>query len=290
MKILINILVVSILSLNLSNARTDKYSESDPWAKHGKLQVSTNGHYLIHEDGTPFLWLGDTGWEMLHRLSREEIETYLENRRSKGFNVIQTVIISEFIHSDKETNFYGDSVLINDDPLKPAVTPGSNPADSKEYDYWDHIDYSVTAAEKKSLYIALVPTWGEWVIPRTDKAIFKTSGEAYSYGWFAGNRYKKSPNIIWILGGDRHPDERGDGVEIWRAMAEGIADGVNDVKKLDGKTIRARWLDPRTGEKTVIGELPNSGEKVFDVPGMSKELTWLRSGRGCDWVLILNGG
>jgi hypothetical protein len=488
MKILINILVVSILSLNLSNVRSDTYSGSAPWANHGKLQVSTNGHYLVYEDGTPFFWLGDTGWEMLRRLGREEIETYLENRKSKGFNVIQTVIISEFIHSDKETNFYGDSVLINDDPLKPAVTPGNNPSDSKEYDYWDHIDFAVSAAEKKSMYVALVPTWGEWVIPRTDKAIFNTTGEAYAYGWFAGNRYKKSPNIIWILGGDRHPDERPQGVEIWRAMAEGIADGVNGVKKqdgkadfsttfmthhaynsssawfhndswidfhmwgsyhaeinnsrayelalkdwnltdpkptingepcyeahginyavddngyftstdvrlaaywsafsgsagftygaqpiwqftdasrkkhskmtltswqealdltgagqmqflkelmeeaisselkpdqsiiiegegscssrvcalrdkssaylyiptgnqvkvrlgiLDGKTIRASWLDPRTGEKAVIGEFHNSGEKVFDVPGMSKELTWLRSGRGCDWVLVL---
>jgi hypothetical protein len=58
---------------------------------------------------------------------------------------------------------------------------------------------------------------------------------------------------------------------------------------LSGKTLVATWLDPRTGEKTTIGEFPNSGEKVFDVPGMSKELTWLRSGRGCDWVLIMKG-
>jgi len=56
---------------------------------------------------------------------------------------------------------------------------------------------------------------------------------------------------------------------------------------LDGKTIRASWLDPRTGEKAVIGEFSNSGEKVFNVPAMSEELTWLRSGRGCDWVLVL---
>ena len=90
MKILINILFISILTLNLSIGRTKTDNLSAPWAKYGKLQVSSNGHYLIHEDGTPFFWLGDTGWEMLHRLSREEIETYLENRRSKGFNVIRT--------------------------------------------------------------------------------------------------------------------------------------------------------------------------------------------------------
>ncbi len=454
-----------------------------------RLKVSENGHYFKKEDDTPFFWLGDTGWEMLRRLSREEIDRYLEDRSKKGFNVIQTVIISEFIHSEKETNFYGDSALIKDDPLKPSVTPGNNPADSKEYDYWDHIDYAVSTAEKKRLYVALVPTWGEWVIPRGGKAIFNTVEQAYSYGFFIGDRYRKSPNVIWILGGDRHPDERPGGVDLWRAMAEGIADGVNGVKKQDGKadysttlmthhsynssstwfhadewidfhmwgsyhaeinnsrayelalsdwnlknpkptinsepcyeahginyaiddngyftstdvrlaaywsvfsgaagftygaqpiwqftdstrkkhskmtltswqealdlpgagqirylkelmegvinselkpdpsvilegegncgsyvralsnkssayvyiptgnkvkirlgilsgkTIVATWLDPRTGEKTAIGEFPNSGEKLFEPPGISKELTWLRNGRGCDWVLIIN--
>lgn len=200
-----------------------------------RLKVSENGHYFKKEDDTPFFWLGDTGWEMLHRLSREEIDRYLEDRSKKGFNVIQTVVISEFIKSDKETNFYGDSVLINDDPLRPNVTRGSNPANSNEYDFWDHIDYAVATAEKKSLYIALLPTWGEWVIPRGGKALFNTVEQAYSYGYFIGDRYRKSPNIIWILGGDRHPDERPGGADLWRAMAEGIADGVNGVKKQDGK-------------------------------------------------------
>lgn len=235
MKILINILVFSILSLNLLAARTEIATGSAPWVKHGKLQVCSNGHYLVYEDDTPFFWLGDTGWEMLHRLSREEIEFYLENRSAKGFNVIQTVIISEFIHSDKETNFYNDSVFINDNPERPALTPGNNPADHREYDFWDNTDYAVKTAESKGLYVALVPSWGEWVIPRTDKALFNTTRQAYSYGWFIGDRYSKSPNVIWILGGDRHPDERREGIALWRAMAEGIADGVNGVKKQDGK-------------------------------------------------------
>jgi Protein of unknown function (DUF4038) len=56
----------------------------DNW-KHGRLQVTRNGHYLQYEDGTPFFWLGDTGWELFHRLNKEEIEKYLENRRRKGF-------------------------------------------------------------------------------------------------------------------------------------------------------------------------------------------------------------
>ena len=57
---------------------------------------------------------------------------------------------------------------------------------------------------------------------------------------------------------------------------------------IQGEKIRASWFDPRNGNKTPIGEIDNTGEHSFDVPGMSKELPWLRSGRGCDWVLILD--
>lgn len=211
-------------------------SLAQSWKDHGRIQVSPeNPHYLSFQDRKPFFWLADTGWEMLHRLNRAETETYLENRRVKGFNVIQTVLISEFIHMDKATNYYNDSIFRNENPEKPAITPGNNPENAKEYDYWDHVDFAVKTAESKGLYLALVSSWGEWVTPRTDKALFNTKEQAYNYGWFLGNRYRNSPNIIWILGGDRHPDERPNGMELWRTMAEGIADGTNNINKMDGK-------------------------------------------------------
>ena len=47
---------------------------------HGRLKVSDNKRFLVFEDGTPFFYLGDTGWELFHRLTYEEAEKYLENR------------------------------------------------------------------------------------------------------------------------------------------------------------------------------------------------------------------
>jgi hypothetical protein len=212
------------------------HSMAQTWKTHGPIRVyEENPHYLTHQDGTPFFWLADTGWEMLHRLNRAEIELYLENRKTKGFNVIQTVLISEFIHSDKLTNYYNDSIFRNENPEKPLLTLGNNPENASEYDYWDHVDYAVKTAESKGLYLALLPSWGEWVTPRTDKALFNTRAQAYNYGWFIGNRYRIYPNIIWMLGGDRQPDERANGKELWQAMAEGIADGTNNISKMDGK-------------------------------------------------------
>ena len=51
-------------------------SAQKPW-DNGKLRVSDNHHYLIHENGTPFFWLGNTAWLMPERLNRDEVEFYL---------------------------------------------------------------------------------------------------------------------------------------------------------------------------------------------------------------------
>ena len=37
-----------------------------------RLTVSENHRYLVTDDGRPFFWLGDTAWELFHRLTREE--------------------------------------------------------------------------------------------------------------------------------------------------------------------------------------------------------------------------
>src|SRR4051794_34072153 len=43
------------------------------------LKVSANKHFLVTADGKPFFWLGDTAWELFHRLNRAEAERYLRN-------------------------------------------------------------------------------------------------------------------------------------------------------------------------------------------------------------------
>src|SRR5690606_41381502 len=61
----------------------------------GQLRVSDNRRYLQTADGKPFFWLGDTAWELFHRLNREEAEKYLRNRAEKSFTVIQAVALAE---------------------------------------------------------------------------------------------------------------------------------------------------------------------------------------------------
>lgn len=69
------------------------------------LQVSENGRYLEYSDGTPFLYLGCTAWELFHALNREEATLYLQNRAEKGFTYsgdthpLILVIPTQFVRS-----------------------------------------------------------------------------------------------------------------------------------------------------------------------------------------------
>jgi len=50
----------------------------------GSLQVAENGRFLVYQDGTPFSFFADTAWQLFHRLTREEIEFYFQNRVKKA--------------------------------------------------------------------------------------------------------------------------------------------------------------------------------------------------------------
>lgn len=179
------------------------------------LKVSANHHYLVHADGTPFFYLGDTAWELFHRLSREEADRYLEDRARKSFTVIQAVALAE-LDGLNDPNAYGHRPLVNNDPTKPDVKDGP------ENDYWDQVDYVVDKAASLGLYIGFLPTWGDkwmkssWGI---GPEIF-TPQNARIYGEWLGRRYKNKP-VIWILGGDR-PIEN----ETNRAIQEMLAAGL----------------------------------------------------------------
>jgi hypothetical protein len=57
----------------------------------GPLQVSPTRRYLIHSDGQPFFWLGDTAWNGPLLSAESDWAAYLSDRAKKGFNVIQFV-------------------------------------------------------------------------------------------------------------------------------------------------------------------------------------------------------
>jgi hypothetical protein len=175
------------------------------------LKVSENGRFLVRSDGSPFFWLGDTAWELFHRLDREDSERYLRDRAGKGFTVIQAVVLAEF-GGLTVPNAKGDLPLLDSDPTRPNER------------YFAHVDAVVEAASRLDLHIGMLPTWGDkWNTKWGEGPEIFTPENAASYGEFLGRRYRDQP-IIWILGGDRPPENERH-LAIVRAMAAGLRRG-----------------------------------------------------------------
>ncbi len=174
------------------------------------LRVSDNNRFLEYDDGTPFFYLGDTAWELFHRLNRDEADLYLSNRAEKGFTVIQAVVLAER-DGLTDPNAYGHLPLVDKDPTQPVEA------------YFEHVDYIVNKAEELGLIIGMLPTWGSyWSENNPNRKIFNPEN-ARDFGEFLGKRYKDEP-IIWILGGDHniHTESERETVE---AMARGLRAG-----------------------------------------------------------------
>jgi len=190
------------------------YAQQDIWQGvsvdflKGKLEVSKNGRYLQHKDGTPFFYLADTAWELFHRLNEKEIEKYLEDRRAKGFTVIQAVILAE-LDGLNTPDANGNLPLKDIDDVIPNEA------------YFKWVDKVIRMADAKGLYIGLLPTWGDKVDKQWGKGpeIFNPA-HAGAYGAWLGKRYKNFRNIIWINGGDRWGGDSN--FAIWDNIGKGI--------------------------------------------------------------------
>lgn len=176
-----------------------------------RLKVSDNRRFLVTGEGKPFFWLGDTAWELFHRLNREQAAHYLQTRAAQGFTVIQAVALAEF-DGLNAPSAYGEKPLIENDPARPNEA------------YFKHVDFIVAEAAKLGLTMGFLPTWGDKWNKKwgAGPEIFNPEN-ARVYGEWLGRRYKDQP-LVWIVGGDR-PLEKDAQVQIVRAMAEGLRKG-----------------------------------------------------------------
>jgi hypothetical protein len=185
------------------------------------MKVSDNGRYLVDDEGCPFFYLADTAWRLFYTATREEADLYLRNRKEKGFTVVMPVILMGGEPLAEARNVYGAAPLADSDPAQPNEP------------FFEHVDWVVDRAQELGMYVALLPTWGEYVGPLwtgdQEPPNFKPRGRgpiifdtenARVYAEFLGQRYRDKP-VFWVLGGDRNPVDEAI-VAVWRAMAEGL--------------------------------------------------------------------
>jgi hypothetical protein len=153
---------------------------------HGAPTVAPDGRHLMHEDGTPFLWLADTWWSALTERFRwpDTFQTLTADRAGKGFTVIQLVagLVPEFgLFSPQMASEGG----------QPWHDHGNGPINPAFFDVPDlKIDHLVA----NGLVPCVVGGWGSWarVLDR----------EKVLQHWrYVVARYAAYP-VVWCLAGE----------------------------------------------------------------------------------------
>lgn len=199
-----------------------------------KLRVSEDKRHLETVSGKPFFWLADTDWTMPMRLKWDDALYLMDKRVQQGFTVLQLVALDPEMDYEMRTPC-GEPALFDYDLSK------------RNEKYFKYLDWIIDEADRKGLYVLLLPAWGQLVVGENwggqtfDKIV--NEDNAYEYGDWIGRRYKDRGNIVWCLGGDRQPIHKGVSYKnVWRRMAEGIGHGVTGCD-LKWNIPDVRWSD-----------------------------------------------
>jgi hypothetical protein len=172
-----------------------------------KLKVSDNGRHFVREDGSAFIWIGDTSWH-IHAMTTEEMDEYISTRKAQGFTMIQCGVGFPADRKDR-VNAYGHYAFGG-----PSHRDIGRPNES----YWKTIDLWFKKLEDAGLYAAVVSFWGD----RTNLGRY-SKDEIHTYFKWLGHRYRHRNNIVWLTLGEG-TDWRCDRNKVLAAL-RGLRDG-----------------------------------------------------------------
>lgn len=208
------------------------------------VSVSPNRRYLADGNHKPFRIQGEAAWSLFANLTYAEADTYLSNRRAKGFNaVLVNLIEHKHAQGGKGADFSG--VPKNRNGALPFVrksgggaydgTWGTADFSTPNEEYFAFVDSIVDLAAEKGILVDLYPMFlgfdardAGWWADLTNKT--NTRDVAYRFGEYVGKRYKDRKNIIWTIGGDFFPPSRSEGEARLLKFMEGVkAGGANQL-------------------------------------------------------------
>ncbi len=131
----------SSLHRQSGSVEVQPYPGANPLYKHGYLRVATNHRHLTHADGTPFLWIGDTAWAAPMNATMEDWQTYVRDRASKKFTVLQVFPASDWAGTN---DWQGNAPFVGEGLTR------INPA------YWQQYERKVQFANEQGLVVAIV--------------------------------------------------------------------------------------------------------------------------------------
>ena len=164
------------------------------------IKISKNQRYFTDAKGRPFFYQACTGWMLLSKLTREETEEYLKNRRENGFNTIQVTLLPWKV---EEVNRYSEPAFLDN---KYFTHPNEK--------YFEHVDWVLKKANEYGIQLSMNVFW-----LRNNWREHATVENARIFGNYVANRFLHHPNFMWYIGGDINPDGY---LDQQKALAETI--------------------------------------------------------------------
>ena len=163
--------------------------------------TGAGGHYLVDQNGNPFLVNGDSDWNLAWALNSTDQQSFMADRVRNDFNTVLTDLVgnSNMSGNANGANYNGDLPFTGSN-----FTP--NPA------YWSKIDTFFQLAKQEGLSVLAVPV-DFYATQGSNVFANMTNAQAQAFGTFLANRYPVAqyPGIVWMLGNDYGGDGVGTG-------------------------------------------------------------------------------
>jgi chitodextrinase len=159
------------------------------------LKVSAGGRYLVDQTGEPFLLVGDSPQSVIGNLSEAQWATYLADRQAHGFNALWVnLLCASYTYCNANGTTY-DGIA----PFTSGSSPSNYDLATPNPTYFQRVDDFVALAARYQQMILFDP-----IETGSFLATLQANGatKAFDYGAYIGNRYKNSPNVIWLNGND----------------------------------------------------------------------------------------
>lgn len=142
---------------------------------------------FMYEDGTPWLWKGDTSWRgMTHLVPFEDRwKPYIDLRATQGYNAVQTIFVS-YINGDDFWRNEGGHVF--------ELTENGKNYDKLNPGYFQWVDKRITYSLSKGITPVIFFTWAQEYIKFS-----QTQFDRYINYIVA--RYA-AQNVIWSISGE----------------------------------------------------------------------------------------
>jgi hypothetical protein len=158
------------------------------------MTLSADGTHLVNTfTNQPVFMIGEDAFAMDGNLSSSDLETYLSDRASRGFNLIWISAVDNVYSVNPPKDYPGNLPFSGGDFL------------NMQEPYFAELDYVIQRAAAYGITVMLNPAFsgypcsgGGWC-PEMEAASDVTMT---AYGAYLGNRYKNYSNIIWLIGGD----------------------------------------------------------------------------------------